>query len=471
MFKLKPFAAVLAAQLVVSAPLTFAATAEDNYQQFCASCHGKELQGGLGSSLVDEQWRFGASDEAITKVIREGLADAGMPPWGNTLSDKDIRALVIFIREQAAQAKVSQAMSKVKPQDGVYSSQHHDFKLEQVAEGFDVLWALEFLPDGSLLVTERKGNLWLIDGKGRKAVSGIPKVWAKGQGGLLDVAVKPSEKAGETPWVYLSYSQPNKKGAMTAIARGKIENGRFTQAQIIYQADDKFYTDRAYHFGSRMVFDGDYLFFSVGDRGVQDQAQDLTQPNGKIHRIFADGRIPKDNPFVGVKGALATIWSYGSRNAQGLTLATDGKLWETEHGPRGGDEVNLIEKGVNYGWPKITYGMNYDGTPITPNTQAPDMAQPKHYWVPSIAVTSIAEYVGSAFPKWQNHLLVGSLAKQEVQRLTLKDGEIVASELLLKNEGRIRDLVVGPDGYVYLAMVKGTDKKGAIYRLVPTKDK
>ena len=439
--------------------------AENNYKKYCASCHGGELQGGLGSSLVDNEWKYGASDADIARVIEKGIADKGMPAWEKTLTQDDIRALIIYIREEGASAKVDAQLKSVQPQGGIFSTRHHKFKLEKVIDGFGVLWGLEFLSDGSFLLSERDGKLWQVKGKQKTEITGIPKVWAKTQGGLLDIAIK--DASSENPWVYLSYSQPSAKGAMTAIIRGKIKNNQFVDSQIIYQAAEAFHTNKGYHFGSRIVLNDGYIFFSVGDRGDRQQAQDLSRPNGKIHRLHDDGRMPADNPFVNTPNAVKSIWSYGSRNPQGMVMSHDGLLWEAEHGPRGGDEVNIIEKGVNYGWPLISYGMNYDGTAVTNKTSAPGMAQPKHYWVPSIAVTAIDEYTGNAFPRWANHLLVGSLARQEVQLLEVNGGEVISTELLLKNQGRIRDLVVGPEGFIYLAMNPDNQKGSGVYRLVP----
>ncbi len=465
MVKVKALSAPLLMAYLSVACSARAEKAEETYKKHCANCHGSHMQGGLGGSLVDDKWVHGASDADIAQAIKNGIAEKGMPAWQKTLSDEDIRALIIYIREQGANAKKDMLLQSVQPTAGVFSTRHHTFQMEAIATGFDTLWALDFLPNGALLVTERKGALWSIQGTTKTLITGTPKVWSKGQGGLLDVAVQAD--GGNHPWVYLSYSQPSDKGAMTAIIRGKIKNNQFVDSTIIYQADAKFHTHSAYHFGSRIVLDKGYLFFSVGDRGDSQQAQDLSRPNGKIHRLFDDGRIPDDNPFVKVPGAIKSIWAYGSRNAQGLAMSQDGLLWQTEHGPRGGDEVNRIEKGINYGWPIITYGMNYDGTPLTDKTSAPEMAQPKHYWVPSIAVTAIAEYTGSAFPRWSHHLLVSSLAQQELHRLEVKNGEIIGSELLLKNQGRIRDWALGPEGFIYLAFDLGGATGSAIYRLVP----
>ena len=210
--------------------------------------------------------------------------------------------------------------------------------------------------------------------------------------------------------------------------------------------------------------------FSIGDRGRQDMAQDITRPNGKIHRIHDDGRIPTDNPFADRPGAYASIWSYGHRNPQGLDIdPSTGELWETEHGPRGGDETNKIRPGLNFGWPVITYGMNYNGSPMTDSTSQEGMEQPMHYWVPSIASCGIDFYEGNRFYNWKNNLFVSGMASQELHRLTIEDGEVVDDEIVLKNQGRVRDVANGPDGYLYVSLTSGTPAKGRIYRLVPAK--
>jgi glucose/arabinose dehydrogenase len=235
------------------------------------------------------------------------------------------------------------------------------------------------------------------------------------------------------------------------------------EQQSVFKVPTELYRTGENHFGSRLVFDKGYLFFSIGERGQKDDAQDLSRPNGKVHRIFDDGRVPDDNPFVGKAGALATIWSYGHRNPQGLAKdPSTGLLYDAEHGPRGGDELNLVQRGGNYGWPVITYGMNYDGTPITNETAKEGMEQPVTYWVPSIAVSSIAFYKGSKFPKWDGQLFLGALAQEELRRLVLADGKVTHQEVLFKNVGRVRDVVSGPDGFIYV-----TFDGGRVARLVP----
>lgn len=441
---------------------------ETLYKTLCSSCHGAELGGGLGGSLIDDEWKHGGSDVDIATVIREGITDKGMPTWKNALTEEQIRSLVIYIREKGQQAKDNALLQQTAPKGGVIKSKYHSFALAPVASNFSDLWAMAFLPDGSLLTTEKStGKLWHLQGDKRTSIRGIPESWPEAQGGLMEVRVLPGKDA-KSPWVYLSYSEQKNGRGMTAIVRGKINGDQWQQQEGIFHAPESTLLSGGLHFGSRIAFVGEYVFFSIGDRFRQDMAQDLSVPNGKTHRLFLDGRVPPNNPFVTTPKAMPSIWSYGHRNPQGMTTATSGILWQTEHGPRGGDEVNIIEKGKNYGWPLITYGMNYDGTPMTDKTAAPGMEQPVFYWVPSIAVTAIAEYTGTAFPQWQHQLLVGSLAKQELQLLTVQGTQITRKEVLLKNQGRIRDIVVGPDNFIYLVLnTKSSPRVGTIVSLVP----
>jgi glucose/arabinose dehydrogenase len=435
------------------------------FAESCASCHGEQLRGGQAQSLVDDVWKYGGDDESLARSIHDGRPDVGMPPFGAALSREEIRSLVIFIREKVDAAR-KEASSPAKPKgDAVVLSEEHAFRVETVAEGLDTPWGIAFLPDGRMLVTEKKGSLRVVEnGRPGPPVAGIPAVIAEGQGGLLDVAVHPDY--ARNGWVYLSFSDPGEHGAaMTAVVRGKLQEGRFAEQQLLFRAPAALYRTGGVHFGSRLVFDGEgHLFFSIGERGRKDDAQDLARPNGKVHRIFDDGRVPEDNPFARREGAMATIWSYGHRNPQGLAREPGtGALWDAEHGPRGGDELNRVEAGKNYGWPLITYGMNYDGTPITAKTSADGLEQPATYWTPSIAVSSIDFYAGERFPRWKGNLLVGSLAAEELRRIVIEGGRVARQELLFKGIGRVRDVVCGPDGYVYLAL-NGPDR---VVRLAP----
>lgn len=447
-------------------------TVAELYKTYCATCHGANLEGGQGSSLIDAEWKHGASDEEIAKSITAGFPDQGMVPWQGTLTDQQIRSLVIFIREQGQIAAAGDRDFRVKPLGGVFASDHHNFRLEKVTEVDDVLWSMAFLPDGAILMTQRDGPVWRHQEGVNHLIEGTPEVWQNGQGGMLEVALHPGY--AENGWIYLGFSEnvgakeDGKDAGMTAVVRGRIREDRWVDQEWIYRVPGEFHTSAGAHYGTRFVFKDGYLFFGIGDRGRQDMAQDLTRPNGKIHRIFDDGRIPADNPFVKEQGAIKSIWSYGHRNPQGLDLHPETKeIWETEHGPRGGDETNVVERGRNYGWPQITYGMNYNGTPITNETARDGMEQPKHYWVPSIAVAGIDFYEGDKFPQWKNSLLVSGMASQELHRLVIENGEVVKDEVILKGQNRVRDVLSGPDGFIYVALNTKGPNHGVLSRLVP----
>lgn len=437
----------------------FGETVESHYRSFCASCHGKDLSGGMGSPLNDNEWKYGSDHQSISRVIRDGLPKAGMPAFNKTLSSEDIRALTIFIQEQAHEA-VSEKRSKASVDD-TFSGNGHQFKLQKMAEAPGELWGFDFLPDGDILATQVDGVLWRIrDGELHK-IKGIPSVWRRGQGGLLDVRVDPEHiKNG---WIYLSYSEPKSDQSMTKVVRGKIKDDEWRMQQVVYEAPASSYGPTHHHFGSRIAFRGEHLFFTVGDRGEKSPAQDLQSPKGKVHRVTKEGKVPKDNPWANSKDGLDTVWTLGHRNPQGIAVHPNtGDIWVSEHGPRGGDEINLLQKGENYGWPTVTYGMNYDGTPMTDKTTAKGMKQPQHYWVPSIAVSDIEFYRGDVFPKWQAQLLVSSLAKQEVRLLRINDrNEVTDDTLLLKGLGRLRDIAVDMQGFPY--MLNGD----MVYRFVP----
>jgi glucose/arabinose dehydrogenase len=262
-------------------------------------------------------------------------------------------------------------------------------------------------------------------------------------------------------WIYLSYTEPRGAAGMLAIVRGRIRDGRWVDEQPIYRADPAAFTDSGEHFGGRLEFAADYLFFSVGERGHQENAQDLGNPLGKIHRVHEDGRMPRDNPFVNTPNAVKTIWSLGHRNPQGLAVF-HGKLWSTEHGPKGGDELNLIRRGGNYGWPLATHGINYDGTPVSSHSELPGMEPPRIHWNPSPGLSNLVMYDGKAFPKWRGHLLVSTLAHQQLRLIRLENDVVVGEEVLLDNVGRFRDVVVGPEGVPYVAV---NQPNGRIYRL------
>ncbi len=351
----------------------------------------------------------------------------------------------------------------------VVESEEHVFRVETFASGFGVPWGLAFLPDGRLLVTEQEGLLRMVeqDGSVSEPIEGVPAVVSRGQGGLMDVALHP--RFAEQGWIYLSYSDPlpGPEGALlgyTAIARARLGERRLADVEIVYRIPERFYTRHAHHYGSRILFDhAGFLYFAIGDRGQRPLAQSVEWPNGKIHRLRDDGAVPADNPFAGKQDAVESIWSYGHRNPQGLAMhPITGELWAAEHGPKGGDELNHIRRGLNYGWPAITFGINYDGTPITDATHAEGMEQPETYWVPSIAVCGIDFYTGDRFARWRHDLLVTSLRFNRLHRLRLKGREVVHEEIVYQGESRVRDVQTGPDGAVYLAV----EGPGRILRLV-----
>lgn len=442
------------------------------YAQFCAGCHGADLQGGRAASLLGAKWMNASDDARLLGTIRNGVPRSGMPAFSKTFTEPEIRALAIFIRESAhrrADPAVGEAGGLPK---GIQRTALHAYRVETVLSNLDVPWTLVFLPDGHLLVTQRKGTLVeAIQHNGRwtaRPIQGLPRVWVRDEGGLLDITPHPDHAANG--WLYLTLADPGPEDSgNTKLVRGRIRDGRWVDQETIFQAPVATYTGLGINFGSAVVFHNGYLFFSFGERGNVGQAQDLSLPNGKIHRLFPDGRVPPDNPFVHTRGALPSIWSYGHRNPQGLTIdPRSGALWESEHGPRGGDELNHIVRGRNYGWPAITHGMNYDGTPISALTQKKGMEQPVRHWTPSIAVSPIHFYTGNAFPAWKNQLFLGALAQQELHRLEVEGGRVIGQELILKGRGRVRGVTTGPDGYLYVALeIPGPDTPDLVVRLVP----
>lgn len=351
------------------------------------------------------------------------------------------------------------------PPDKVFHTEAASFRVTEVAGGLSHPWGLAFLPDGGMLVTERGGRLRLID-EGRlvpEPIGGVPQVYASGQGGLLDVAVDPA--FARNGLVYLSYADSDSTGTTTRVVRARLDGSRLVENEVIF--DGKPRASGRNHYGSRLAFGPEgMLYISIGERQERDRAQELDDHGGKIIRIHPDGRVPQDNPFVSRSGAQPEIWSYGHRNPQGLAFrpGTD-ELWEQEHGARGGDEVNLVHRGLNYGWPVITHGVDYSGLPIGVGKVKAGMEQPAFVWTPSIAPSGLAFYQGDAFPEWQGDMLVGALKFELLVRLTMDGQRIVAEERMLEGElGRIRDVRVGPDGLVYIL---NDEDEGGVYRLEP----
>jgi glucose/arabinose dehydrogenase len=350
--------------------------------------------------------------------------------------------------------------------DQVVSTEDYRIRVVTVVGGLEHPWGLAFLPDGRMLVTERPGRLRIVkDGVlDPEPVAGVPDVAAVGQGGLLDIALHPDYASNG--WIYLSYSASGEGGVGTELARGRLQGRRLTDVEVLFRLHPK--SGRGRHFGGRIVFDREgYVYLTLGDRGERPRAQQLDDHAGSVIRLHADGRVPRDNPFIDQENARAEIYTYGNRNVQGAARDPQtGEVWTHEHGPQGGDEVNIIHAGTNYGWPVITYGVNYvTGTKIGEGTHKEGMAQPIHYWVPSIAPSGMAFYTGERFPAWRGDMFVGALKDQMLVRLEIEGERVIQEERMLKGVlGRIRDVRDGPDGYLYLL----TDApNGVLARLEP----
>jgi glucose/arabinose dehydrogenase len=349
-------------------------------------------------------------------------------------------------------------------------SEQGTLEVTTMTKGLEHPWALAFLPDRQgMLVTERPGNLRVVsvDGKLSAPLSGVPKVWAKGQGGLLDVVLSPDFKQDRT--VYLSYAEGGGEGdkAGTAVGRGRLSDDltALKDFKVIFRQEPKLSVGN--HFGSRLVFDRDgYLFITLGENNDRPTAQDLDKLQGKVVRIYPDGKVPDDNPFVGQAGVRPEIWSYGHRNPQGAALNPwTGTLWENEHGPQGGDEINIIERGKNYGWPMATHGINYSGQPIpeAKGTSAEGTVAPHHVWEKSPGLSGMAFYDADLFKAWQHNVFIGALVSQELIRLQFDGDRVVHEERLLGElNKRIRDVRQGPDGYLY---VLTDEDDGALYKI------
>ena len=488
----------------------------------CSGCHGTPELTGRAPYLFDQKWLDGTDDDKIANTIRHGVPEKGMIGFTpEQLSDAQVFQLIAYIR--TATANLKPKPTYVADPDGqVITSQKQAFKMEVLTRDVNTPFGLAFLPDGRLLITERNGTLRLLDkGKLSEPVAGTPKPHVQQDGGFLDVTVHP--KFAKNGWIYLSYSEvqpgyvappppppadpaasaspaganaaaapapgagfgggqgrgrggPPQPPSNTVIVRGKInKKNEWTEQQVIFRSPAELYVSSGVHFGSRFTWDREgHLFFTLGERGTMQNAQDLKNGLGKIHRVNDDGSVPKDNPFVNTPGADATIWSYGHRNPEGLAWEpSTGRLWESEHGPTGGDEINIIEKGHNYGWGVASKGIQGGIT----KTSEPGMDDPIVYYTPAIAPAGITFYTGSRYPAWKNSsLFVGGLVGQQFRRLEISNDKVVNQEVLFAQFGRVRDVVQGPDGYLYLALQMPTGGQGVplsaatpgmIVRLVP----
>ena len=439
------------------------------YQNYCGGCHGAQLQGSIASPLIKKTWKYGGDRKSILKTIRNGIPETTMTSWEGTLSAKEIEAVTDYI--VSAQAKPVVKKETEKPLQ--INTKLYKLKIEKVfTQGLTTPWGIEFVDDKRALISGKMGELrWLVNGKlDKENITGLPKTYAFDLvGGMMDIALDPDY--AKNGWVYLAFSHNStnsgdkKAPGMTKIVRGKVKDHKWVDEQVLFQVHDSLLLVGGTRWGCRFLFDKQgFLYFTIGDMNRGDDSQILTRPSGKVYRINSDGSIPKDNPLHGKENFLQAIYSWGNRNVQGLAQhPVTGVIYASEHGPKGGDELNILKSGANYGWPVITYGVDYSGKIISNETHKDGMEQPITYWTPSIAVGAIEFVQGNRFPRWQNNLLVAALAFQELRRLVIDGDRVVEQEILLKGYGRVRDVKMGPDGALYIL----TNEPDALLRITP----
>ena len=450
--------------------LLYAQEGKSLYATYCAGCHGARLQGNSAPMLVKTVWTYGRSRGALHRNIKFGIPGTDMAAFQTVLDDQQIDAVVDFIN--AAQQT---PLEVVRPLPDTLRTEEYVLKVEKVVtEGLETPWGIAFVDAQHALITERKGTIRrLVGGQlDPQPVEGLPVTHTRGTGGFMDIALDPAY--AKNGWVYLAYSHYRDSDtsaevpAMTKIIRGQIEGHRWKNEQTLFEVPDSLQVVRGNRWGCRFLFDraGD-LYFTIGDMGQADASQNVRRAPGKVYRIHPDGSIPKDNPYVGQPGALAAIFTIGNRNVQGLAQhPVRGDIWAAEHGPMGGDELNILKKGANYGWPGITYGVDYSGAIVSDKAAQPGMEQPITYWTPSIAVCPIEFSTSPRFPRWKNNLLVGALAFEELRRLVIEGPQVVSQEMILKGFGRVRAIQTAPDGAVYV-LLNSPDR---VIRLTPQKE-
>jgi glucose/arabinose dehydrogenase/mono/diheme cytochrome c family protein len=467
------------------------------FTERCASCHGVDLSGGRAHSLFSKSFLEGSTDAQMRETILEGRPGADMPAFKAIFTPAEVDALVTWIRIQSGNL-IERPAYVADPNGRVLQTSKQRLRIEVFTTGLDTPWGMGFLPDGRLVVSERPGRIRIIarDGTLGEPVRNTPTAWVRQDGGYFDVAVHPDY--ARTGWIYLSYSElvPGYDGPLppagvagpppgfgplppsnTRIVRGKINGmNEWVEQQDVARLPDDTYSPSIIHYGQRFLFDGrGHLFWTLGDRGTPANAQNLGDPRGKIHRVNDNGTIPPDNPFVNTPGAFASIWSYGHRNPQGLAVdPRTGLLWETEHGPTGGDEVNIIEKGRNYGWGVTTKGIQNG---LTQQSQ-PGMEDPIAWYTPSVGPSGISFYTATRYPGWRDSsLFIAMLTGQKLMRLEINGRRIVEQETVFEQFGRVRQIITGPDGLFYLLLQnptgRGTDipvfgaAPGMVIRLQP----
>jgi glucose/arabinose dehydrogenase len=431
------------------------------------------MQGGVASALIKERWTYGGDRNSIIKTIADGIPSTNMISWKSALSTKEIEAVTDYI----LQAQASPNIAKNDNQPVIVNTKLYTLKVETlVTEGLDTPWGIEFVDVNRALITGKNGSLYsLVNGKlDERKITGLPWMYLyRTWGGLMDLALDLQYE--ENGWIYIAFghnpthSSDSGAAAMTKVAKGRVRDYKWVDEQTLFQVPDSVLVSGGTRWGGRFLFDKNgYLYFTVGD--MQQAIQHGNNPQlpwraeGKIFRIHSDGSIPKDNPYYGRKDALQAIYAWGTRNVQGLAQhPVTGEIYFTDHGPRGGDELNMLKPGGNYGWPVITYGVNYDGSVISNQTHKEGMEQPLVYWTPSIAVCAAEFVTGNLFPKWKNNLLVTALKDEEIRRLVIEGDRVVEQEVVLKGYGRVRDVKVGPDGALYVL----TNTPDALLRIIP----
>ena len=431
------------------------------FDENCASCHDADM-----AVFLKRKWKNGNSWNEVRHSIKSGHAEIENANFAETLPDSACNKLADYILT-GIERRTMNSFEEEPDWSGIIKTHALTFKLDTVVRGLENPWGLAFLPNGDILVTDINGKFYRHrEGEELHEITGVPEVKFRGQGGLLDVEVHPDFKSNQL--VYLTYSKPKgEKESTTTLLKAKLLNDELSEQEIILEALP--YRSAGLHFGSRLEFDDKgYLFLTIGDRFNRDvNPQNLDNHCGKIHRINDDGSIPEDNPFVNTPGALPSIWSYGHRNPQGLFFdKSTGTMWETEHAPRGGDEVNIIKKGLNYGWPIVSYGINYSGTVFTELTSREDLESPVHYYLPSTGTCGLTLVDSDKYPGWKGDLLAGSLRFQYLSRLVLDGNKVVGEERLLENIGRLRTVNMGNDGYIYI----GVEDPGYVFRLTSVSD-
>ncbi|HLL94814.1 MAG TPA: PQQ-dependent sugar dehydrogenase [Spirosoma sp.] len=461
---------LLSVPVVLALPAdSFAQTGERVYKNYCAGCHGAQLQGSLAPSLIKKDWKHGSDRKSILKTIQNGVPQTEMMKWEGILSARQIEDVTDFILK----AQTSPEIVRKLELPLAIKTKLYPLKIEKlITEGVKTPWGIEFVDAKRALITGKFGHLyWMVDGKlDGQPITGLPQTYAfENVGGMMDLALDPAYS--KNGWVYLAFSHnstnsldKNRPG-MTKIVRGKVHNHQWMEEQTLFQVADSLQVSGGTRWGCRFLFDKQgYLYFTIGDMNRAPDSQVLSKPSGKIYRINSDGSIPTDNPLFGKADDLQAIYSWGNRNVEGLAQHPQtGVIYASEHGPQGGDELNILKKGANYGWPVITYGIDYNGSKITDLTRKEGMEQPITYWTPSIAVCPIEFVTGPRFARWKNNLLVGALKYEEIRRLVIDGDQVREQELLLKGYGRIRDLKMGPDGALYVL----TNAPDTVLRITP----